>query len=416
MKKYKVYDKGTEIYNQKIRDYVEKFKRAFPNYHGNLEIEKELRKNLNKFIEHTEEYSIRQFPFGFCKGVYNRLTRSIKYASKTTPYEEKHTIRHEMTHALTRKITNKRVTMRNVLLSEIFGRLEIGNRSLEEGMTEYVTCVIDGDGLEKYFNSSPGVDTQLTIVNKLAKIYGQELVLDYYLGENKNLITAINKTGKNNFKKVRYLSNQLEREGTALEAFKPIRCEEGKKKKYMEEDLLFRLFKENKMVPTRTIDDFKYNLKQLFDFYESDLYTLVDEIGYYEQTPPSEDKKSLYEYNLQMSIKKFKIFDNILKEEWKKLNRNDENQYKMLVSEEINKQDEEIKEVIQKYTNYEEEDVLPKKGIGEEQRRERSYSTGKSQLHQPRQTSHRLQTNSQELQSMLNELNQSTEPITNQRK
>lgn len=415
MKKYKVYDKGTEIYNQKIRDYVEKFKRAFPNYHGNLEIEKELRKNLNKFIEHTEEYSIRQFPFGFCKGVYNRLTRSIKYASKTTPYEEKHTIRHEMTHALTRKITNKRVTMRNVLLSEIFGRLEIGNRSLEEGMTEYVTCVIDGDGLEKYFNSSPGVDTQLTIVNKLAKIYGQELVLDYYLGENKNLITAINKTGKNNFKKVRYLSNQLEREGTALEAFKPIRCEEGKKKKYMEEDLLFRLFKENKMVPTRTIDDFKYNLKQLFDFYESDLYTLVDEIGYYEQTPPSEDKKSLYEYNLQMSIKKFKIFDNILKEEWKKLNRNDENQYRMLVSEEINKQDEEIKEVIKKYTNYEEEDVMPKKEVVEEQGTERNYSIGKDLHHQPRQTSHRS-ANNQELQSMLNELNQSTENIANQRK
>lgn len=223
MKKYKVYDKGTEIYNQKIRDYVEKFKRAFPNYHGNLEIEKELRKNLNKFIEHTEEYSIRQFPFGFCKGIYNRLTRSIKYASKTDLYEKNHTIRHEMTHALTRRITNKRVTMRNVLLSEIFGRLEIGNRSLEEGMTEYVTCVIDGDGLEKYFNSSPGVDTQLTIVNKLAKIYGQELVLDYYLGENKNLIAAINKTGKNNFKKLRYLSNQLDREGISPEAFEPIR-------------------------------------------------------------------------------------------------------------------------------------------------------------------------------------------------
>lgn len=416
MKKYKVYKKETEIYNQKIRDYVEKFKRTFPNYHGNLEIEKELRKNLNKFIEHTEEYSIRQFPLGFCKGVYNRLTRSIKYASKMDPYEKNHTIRHEMTHALTRKITNKRVTMRNVLLSEIFGRLEIGNRSLEEGMTEYVTCVIDGDGLEKYFNSSPGADTQLTIVNKLAKIYGQELVLDYYLGENKNLIAAINKTGKNNFKKLRYLSNQLEREGTSLEAFKPIKCEEGKKKKYMEEDLLFRLFKENKMVPTRTIDDFKYNLKQLFDFYESDLYTLVDEIRYYKQTPPSEDKKSLYEYNLQMSIKKFKIFDNILKEEWTKLNRNDENQYKMLVSEEINKQDEEIKEVIKKYTNYEEEDVMPKKGIGEEQGREKSYSTVKRQLHQPRQTSHRLQTNNQELQSMLNELNQSAGPIANQRK
>ena len=117
-----------------------------------------------------------------------------------------------------------------------------------------------------------------------------------------------------------------------------------------------------------------------------------------------------------MSIKKFKIFDNILKEEWKKLNRNDENQYRMLVSEEINKQDEEIKEVIKKYTNYEEEDIMPKKEIREEQRKERSYSTSKRQLHQPRQTSHRLQTNNQELQSMLNELNQSTEPIVNQRK
>ena len=207
----------------------------------------------------------------------------------------------------------------------------------------------------------------------------------------------------------------MDREGISPEAFEPIKCEEGKKKKYMEEDLLFRLFKENKMVPTKTIEDFKYNLKQLFDFYESDLYTLVDKIRYYKHTPPSEDKKSLYEYNLQMSIKKFKIFDNILKEEWKKLNRNDENQYKMLVSEEINKQDEEIKEVIQKYTNYEEEDVMPKKEVVEEQGTERNYSIGKDLHHQPRQTSHRS-ANNQELQSMLNELNQLTENIANQRK
>ena len=415
MSQREFYEKETKIYEQMIRDYVEKFKSAFPNYHGQLNIEKELKNNISKFIEYKDQYSIKLFPSGYCQGIYNRLTRTLKFASKKSEYEKNRVIRHEMNHALTRRMTNKRVTIRNVLLSEIFQRMEIGNRNLEEGMTEYVACVMEGDESEKSFNGSPGNDRLLTIVNKLAKIYGQEVVLEYYLGENKNLINAINKTGKNNFNKVRYLCNQLEKEGTSPELFKPIRCEEGKKKKYMEEDLLFRLFKENKMIPTTTIEDFKYNLQQLFDFYESDLHTLTEEIEFY-KTPPTDDKKSLYEYNLQVSIKKFKIFDNILKQEWKKLNRNDESEYKRLVNEQINKQNEEIKGVIKKYTDYDKQEVRSKKIAKEEQSTQKIYKKKETIQPQPPKTSHRVTTNNQELESMLKELNQSTEYIGKQKR
>ena len=90
------------------------------------------------------------------------------------------------------------------------------------------------------------------------------------------------------------------------------------------------MFSKKNLVEVNTIEDFKYNLKQLFYFYESDLYKLCHEISNNEEELQNSNDESIANwnnYNIQQMAKLFKNFDNILRQQWKKLNIDNEELY-----------------------------------------------------------------------------------------
>ena len=189
------YSQNSKVYQNLINKFMDKFELYFSNSDVKRDdIKRLFLENLKSIKLHENEVSFKKIIVGRLSGVYNRLTKELEYTEN-----DESTIYHEMFHALSRKAVLKREKYLNFFASTILGQKQLSVREFEEGMTEYLNSCICGE-VAKHVRFSYSQVT--TIVNKLAKIYGDEIILEYYLGFNTNLIDEMNKDQLNNFKNV----------------------------------------------------------------------------------------------------------------------------------------------------------------------------------------------------------------------
>ena len=264
------YNQNSKIYQNLINKFMDKFELYFSNSDVKRnDIKRLFLENLKSIKLHENEVSFKKIIVGRLSGVYNRLTKELEYTEN-----DESTIYHEMFHALSRKAVLKREKYLNFFASTILGQKQLSVREFEEGMTEYLNSCICGEVAKNVRFSYSQVTT---IVNKLAKIYGDEIILEYYLGFNTNLIDEMNKDQSNSFKNVVQLCQKVDSNGEQPVAFEASKYYK-KNGDVVFDDLLFNLFSKKKLKKVTSIEDFKYNVKQLFYFYESDLYKICFDI------------------------------------------------------------------------------------------------------------------------------------------
>lgn len=341
--KAKTYKQNSVEYQNLIQNFINRFN----NYFGsNTAEQKNIRSLFNqnlKTLKKHEGTSFKKFLLGYLSGIY-LATKTLEYTE-----EEKETIIHELFHALSHKAFRKRESILKFLLS-IYGAKELSIREFEEGMTEYLANCLMGEEY-KYYRFAYAHETD--IVYKLARIYGDVLVLDYYLGINNNLIAMVNKTSKNAFQSIVKLCCKVSTNEEVIKPFDhPCYYKKGKK---IYDDLLYKLFAKEKLKEVKTIDDFKYNMNNLFYFYESDLYTIALDISNNEaklEEQESPKQKAFYENDIRESAKLYSIFYQIIKKEWHKLGINNDELFNQLLLSQIESSNEFSSSVILDYLEY----------------------------------------------------------------
>ena len=226
-----------------------------------------VKRNIKAFQEHGIEVNVEDFAKLSTKEQKAKLKQYLLELQKKSgglivdaPFvSAESTIYHEMFHALSRKAVLKREKYLNFFASTILGQKQLSVREFEEGMTEYLNSCICGEVAKNVRFSYSQVTT---IVNKLAKIYGDEIILEYYLGFNTNLIDEMNKDQPNNFKNVVQLCQKVDSNGEQPVAFEASKYYK-KNGDVVFDDLLFNLFSKKKLKKVTSIEDFKYNVKQL---------------------------------------------------------------------------------------------------------------------------------------------------------
>lgn len=352
MKKIEIYYQNSQEYNNIINNFIRKFEIYFKGIISKEDIKNMFLNNLKKikFINGVE--SFKQFPFfGYVSGVYF-LSKTLKIAKKDDIYDES-VVFHELFHALSRKARMKRVTLKRTFLSMFTGKKYISMRDLEEGMTEYLASCMLG---EEYKNIFFIYAQQTAIIYKLAKIYGDNLILEYYLGINNKLVEELNRDYPNGFKKIIKLCGLVGANSQIPLPFETIRY--YKNKKLISDDFLFNLFKSKKIIEVKTLFDFKNNIKQIISFYEADLYNVCYTILNQKknlkeaQYKKDNDMEIIYQGIIkQYASSIIKLFD-ILKIEWQKLNIVDDKLFYDLVFDEIKHLNEKFSIVVDDFYQY----------------------------------------------------------------
>ena len=336
MKKIEVFYQSSPEYNNIIDDFLRQFENYFKEVVSRETIINLFLSNLKKIKIINGVESFKQFPFlGYVSGVYF-LSKTLKIAQKDNVYDDS-VIYHEMFHALSRKPRMKRITLKRTFLSMFTGKNYISRRDFEEGMTEYLTsCIMGEEDKNTFFVYAQ----QTAIIYKLAKIYGDDVILEYYLGINNKLINMLNQDFHNGFKKVVKLCGLVDTNSENPLPFEPTRYYKGKKN-LVSDNFLFDLFKKKKLVQIQTIDDFKMNVKQIISFYEADLYSVCSTIFKKNQLLKDAKEKNdaniiiIYQGIIDQYMSYFsKLFD-ILKIEWDKLNIKNDELFNNLVLNEI---------------------------------------------------------------------------------
>lgn len=342
-------------YNQKSKEYqdlIELFLNKFESYFSNSDIKKDdikklFLKNLKTIKRHDEVVSFKIPIYGRVSGVYKRVSKKLEY----TEYDD-NVVFHEMFHALSLDGLKRRESIFRVLAIIYLGQKQLSVREFEEGMTEYLTGCIAGEYIKHYRFTFP---QETTIVNRLAKIYGDELILNYYLGLDNSLVQILNTDVKDGFKKVMQLCQKASTNEETPMPFEPTKYYK-KNGEVVCDNFLFELFSKKKLLEVKALDDFKHNLKELFNFYESDLYKICCEIDECEEELDSanadSDSARFYQHLLEENATSFKKFNNILKEQWRKLNIDDEELYYDLVLNEIKNFNEFATPIILDYLSY----------------------------------------------------------------
>lgn len=329
MSKYLTYKRNSHEYESIINSFLDKIEATFDGYYQRDELRNLLYQNLKKIKKIKNVTSIKLPIIGYINGTYHRILRTMIYTDN-----EDETIEHELFHALSAKATAKRESLFKILAIVYLGQKQLSTRELEEGITEYLTGCITG---EAYKNIGFVYQTEKNVVNKLAAIYGNRVILDYYLGLNNNLIELINYDNPQNFKKLNRMLQKAATTSNIPDNFEGTKYP-GKKNETFEDNLIFELFSKEKLRKINTVDDFKHNLHELFKFYESDLYRVCYSINEEEimiqQSVENGNKDNLmqwYQSNLNKKLQEFAKFDNIIRKEWQKLGINDEILYSNLL-------------------------------------------------------------------------------------
>lgn len=342
-------------YNQKSKEYqdlIELFLNKFESYFSDSDVKRDdikklFFKNLKTIKKHDEGVSFKIPIYGRVSGVYKRVSKKLEY----TEYDE-NVVFHEMFHALSLDGLKRRESILRVLAIIYLGQKQLSVRELEEGMTEYLTGCIAGEYIKHYRFT---FFQETTIVNRLAKIYGDEVILTYYLGLDNYLVQILNMDVKDGFKKVMQLCQKASTNEETPMPFEPTKYYK-KNGEVVYDDFLFELFSKKKLLEVKTLDDFKHNLKELFNFYESDLCKICYEIDECEEELDSanvdSDSARFYQHLLEQKPTSFKKFNNILKEQWRKLNIDNEELYYDLVLNEIKSFNEFVTPIILDYLDY----------------------------------------------------------------
>lgn len=350
MGKYIVYKRNTKEYQEIINSFLDKIEVNFPGYYKKEELRNLLYKNLKQLKKLKKGTSIKIPILGYVNGAYHRVFKTMSYTEN-----EEETIEHELFHALSAKATAKRESILKIIAIHFLGQKQLSIRDLEEGITEYLTgCITD----EAFKNIGNSYQTEKNVVNKLAKIYGNRVILDYYLGINNHLIELINRDNPKNFRRLNQMLQKASSTCYLPDNFEGTKYP-GKKNQVLEDNLIFSLFSKEKLKSVKTIDDFKHNLHELFNFYEADLYRVCYNISEEEyliqELENNPDRENLIMFNqasLNKNLEKFKQFDTIIRKEWKKLGIDNENLYNTLLLDEIEKFNEFATPIILDYLDY----------------------------------------------------------------
>lgn len=346
--KAKKYNQSTIEYQKLLNLFMSKF----DNYFGEgstqkYDIEALFLENL-KAIKKYPGISFKKFPYGFLSGLYISATKTLEYTE-----EDEATIIHELFHALTHKAFKKRESFFKFILSLCNKKFDV--RAFEEGMTEYFACCLMG---EHYKNYRFSYAQETNIIYKLAKIYGDIVVLEYFLGLNDNLSRLINNTEESSFSRILLLTSYVGTNEEVLNAFEfPCYYKENKK---VSDDLLFRLFSKKILRKVETVDDFAFNMKSLFSYYESDIYKVVVDISSEEEREEKDTNKNhvaMYQNAITNHAQNFRVFYQILRTEWNKLGINDDEMFNNLVLRQIEELDEYTSSLILDYLEYWSEDL-----------------------------------------------------------
>lgn len=347
MGKYLTYKRNSKEYENIINEFLEDIETAFPGYYQKETLRKMLYQNLKSIKKLKDGPSIKLPVIGYVNGLYHRIMKKLFYTENSDE-----TIKHELFHALSNKSALKRENIFKIIAIVFLGQKQLSQREFEEGITEYLTGSIT-DKVYKY----NGLEYQIekTVVNKLAYIYGDKVILDYYLGINNNLIKLINKNNPNNFKNLNKTLRKSASTGYLPDNFEGIKYP-NKQNEFTEDNLIYSLFEKEKLRKVETIDDFKHNLHELFGFYESDLYrvcyAIVQEENVIAEKEEDNDKLMFSKHNLNKALKEFQKFYNIIMKEFQKLGIDNKNLLNDLILEEINLLDEYLKPIIIDYLEH----------------------------------------------------------------
>jgi len=350
MGKYLIYKRNSPGYEKIINSFLDQIAVTFPGYYQREELKNLLYQNLKQIKKLKNGTSVKLPIIGYINGTYHRLLRTMIYTEN-----EDETIGHELFHALSAKATAKRETIFKIIAIVYLGQKQLSTRELEEGITEYLTgCITD----EAYKNVGFAYQTEKNVVDKLAKIYGNRVILDYYLGFNNNLIELINRDSPKKFKRLNQMLQKAATTGDIPNNFEGIKYP-GKRNEMLEDSLIFELFSKEKLKTVNTVDDFVHNLHELFNFYESDLYRLCysinEEESAIQQLTENGDKDNLlmlHQSNLNKKLQEFQKFDTIIRLEWQKLGIDDETLYNNLLLDEIEKFNDFATPIIIDYLDY----------------------------------------------------------------
>lgn len=344
-------------YRNLIDSFVSRFEQCFGN--GKTQLVKDrFKENLKGIKVHKDVPSFQMFPIrNYLSGVYNVGTRILEYAEKG----DEDTIFHEMFHALSRKQCLKRSnfsqTIAYALTNFNIRNNLLSTREFEEGMTEYLTTCLFGI---EYKSMPSAYDREHQIISKLSKIYGDELILEYYLGENSELVNRINNEISGGFDRILRLCKDTSQNFESLKPFEPVAyCH---KKNIIEYDnILFETFAAKKMIEPRNISDLKHNIKLIFYFYQEDLCRNCLDIK-------NAEKYELNGLDIIWAKEAFQRFDQVLRNECHKLNLDSEEMYYSIIIDEIESIDDEFtKNSVIKYLKLWSEDLAQfyenKKGL-----------------------------------------------------
>ena len=313
------------------------------------DIKKLFSENLKAVKKHDEVTSFKKPLIGRLSGVYNRLTKVLEY----TEYDDA-TVFHEMFHALSCSAVLKRESILKFMAVIYLGQKQLSVREFEEGMTEYLTsCIVGEDAKHVRFN----FPQETTIINKLAKIYGDEIILEYYLGFNNNLVDVMNNDIPNGFRDVVRLCQRASTNGEIPVPFESTKVYK-KNGEEVYDNLMFDLFSKKKLVEVTSIEDFKHNVKELFSFYESDLYKICyDIVDAEERIHELGDNpdESIIRHNphiIETTARLMGNFNNILMCQWKKLNIENDELFNNIILDEIEKFNSFASPIILDYLDY----------------------------------------------------------------
>ena len=289
-------------YQNLINKFLERFELCFSNTNIKIsDIRKMFLQNLKCVKKHEGVEWIRKPIIGRIAGVYDCWSKTLEYVDGCDSTEF-----HELFHALSRSIIMKRQPFLKFLLAIFFGQKQFDIRPFNEGMTNYLAIRMAGEGTA-YIQET-------TIINKLAKIYGDKIILEYYLGFNEYLVDALNNDIPDGFRKVVSLCRKA-----STNKLHPIPFEATKYYKrngeIVQDDLMFKLFSKRKLVEVETIEDFKHNVRALFDFYKSDLHKICADIAKSKariEDSHSEKEKSHIQQIIKQYASLFANFNNIL--------------------------------------------------------------------------------------------------------
>lgn len=323
MGRFYKYKRNYKEYDEILNSFLDEFEETFGKIYERNELYDELRKNIKVIKKLRGNKPSIKIPFkGYARGCYNPISKKLLIVD-----EKDKTTNHEIFHALARDIWLKR----RKFFDSFFKTKD--DEGLEEGITEHLATEMSDDIVVR--NCPLEYKLETSTFKYLSRIYGNKMILDYYLGKNNGLIEKINRHNKNNFDNIKYVLRRMHFNfrGEKLCNFKNNPFENiyyddnGNKKEFK---ILFDLFCKEKLIKVNTIDDFVHNDKEIFNYYKSDI---IESCYRFKEWTTKDEKHEKYlkdKFNDE-----FEKLDMVLRREWNKLGTDDEVLYNRLIIEQI---------------------------------------------------------------------------------